>query len=200
MRKKDLITVVIAAVLCLPAQAAFDYQVVDPNEILADPLDKGFTVAGTITTTVGEFTENDTPFTDWNITVTLPGPSAYVFTPANSLWEYDIAGPNPGLVMIEVTESDILLKDISLPPILTGITTTLSLVSSSLDQRLDYVNLGGSSFFLQSSDFGGTVPNGSGYIGGSGDAIVAFQIPEPSSTALLLSTVVGLMVMRRRRL
>jgi hypothetical protein len=199
MRKKDLITVAIAAVLCLPAQAALVYQVVDPNDILADPLDKGFTVAGTITTTVGEFTENDSPFTDWNITVTVPGPSAYVFTPANSLWEYDTAGAND-LVMIEVTESDILLKDISLPPILTGITTTLSLVSTSLDQRLDYVNLGGSSFIFQSSDLGGT-PNGSGYIGGSGDAIVAFQqIPELSSAALLFSGVVGLMAIRRRRL
>ncbi|MDA7868693.1 hypothetical protein N9B65_07675 [Akkermansiaceae bacterium] len=199
MRKKDLITVAIAAVLCLPAQAALVYQVVDPNDILADPLDKGFTVAGTIKTTVGEFTENDSPFTDWNITVTVPGPSAYVFTPANSLWEYDTAGAND-LVMIEVTESDILLKDISFPPILTGITTTLSLVSTSLDQRLDYVNLGGSSFFLQSSDRGGT-PNGSGYIGGSGDAIVAFQqIPELSSAALLFSGVVGLMAIRRRRL
>jgi hypothetical protein len=200
MRKKDLITVAIAAVLCLPAQAALVYQVVDPNEILADPLDKGFTVAGTITATLGEFTEDDTPFEDWNITVTVPGPSAYVFTPANSLWEYDIAGPNPGLVMIEVTESDILLKDISLPPIVTGITTTLSLVSTSLDQRLDYVNLGDSSFIFQSSDLGGT-PNGSGYIGGSGDAIVAFQqIPELSSAALLFSGVVGLMAIRRRRL
>jgi hypothetical protein len=199
MRKKDLITVAIAAVLCLPAQAALVYQVVDPNDILADPLDKGFTVAGTITTTVGAFTENDSPFTDWNITVTVPGPSAYVFTPANSLWEYDTAGAND-LVMIEVTESDILLKDISLPPILTGITTTLSLVSTSLDQRLDYVNLGGSSFIFQSSDLGGT-PNGSGYIGGSGDAIVAFQqIPELSSAALLFSGVVGLMAIRRRRL
>jgi hypothetical protein len=199
MRKKDLITVAIAAVLCLPAQAALVYQVDDPNDILADQLDKGFTVPGTITTTVGEFTENDSPFTDWNITVTVPGPSAYVFTPANSLWEYDTAGAND-LVMIEVTESDILLKDISLPPILTGITTTLSLVSTSLDQRLDYVNLGGSSFIFQSSDLGGT-PNGSGYIGGSGDAIVAFQqIPELSSAALLFSGVVGLMAIRRRRL
>jgi hypothetical protein len=198
MRRNALITFAIAAVLSLPSQAALVYRIVDHNQPLADPLDKGFKVAGTITaSTVGVFTENDSPFEDWNITVTVPGPlvSVYNFTPANSSWQYDTAGGN-GLGMLEVTESFIWLKDIFITDLLEGITTTLVLESPSLNQQLGYVNLGGSSFIVQSAEIGGAA-NGS-YVGGGGDAIVAFAIPELSSTVLLLSGVVGLVATRRR--
>lgn len=195
--KKSIITSAIMFVLCLSSYAAHVYQILDHNPSLADPLDKGFTVDGTITaTSLGNFTESDSPFEDWNITVTAAGApkTDYNFTPANSTWQYDTAGAND-LVMVRVTENFIWLDDIFFTDLLEGITTNLFLESPSLNQQLSYINLGGSDFYFVSREVGGA-SNGS-YIGGSGDIIVGVAIPEPFSISLIIFSLLAFSVLRR---
>ena len=178
------------------ARSAVVYAPVDYNPPLGG---KGFSVTGIMTSsTLGDFTESEATaggiIEDWDLTVTVGASETYRFRPDNSEWKYE--STIDVVAMITINETSIILKDLFLAGGIINGTTSLYLESPGLDKRLAYVQLPGSSFIMQFADTDGQ--NNLEFIGGAGDATIAFKpIPEPSS--LFLIGAGGLAFTKRRR-
>ena len=216
-------SVFIAATFAIAASAAdaatLSYEVVDRfdpfktdpdgNLVPGDPLDKGFSVTGTMDAVgLGPYDQGGTPFQRWNITETVVNSngslSTYAFTESNSAWRLDQSPFVLGVPVVSVDPDNILLLQAFIattPP--TEAENTLFLESTALDQRIFWFvpAFGSDSLFasqkISTGDFNGIYEPGAG--GNLQIGRRVSEVPVPAAVWLFGSGLLGLIGVARRK-